>query len=55
MSREDSCHLQSTLTLTEVTADHVKGTYSVMLDSRVTGTFDVPICPVVQISQCCVP
>lgn len=47
---------QSTLTLTEVAADHVKGTYSVMLGSPVTGTFDVPICPPMQISQrCCLP
>jgi hypothetical protein len=47
---------QSTLTLTEVASDHVKGTYSLVLPSPVSGTFDVPVCPGVHLSQpCCLP
>jgi hypothetical protein len=48
---------QSTLTLTEVATDHVKGTYSLNVYPPVSGTFDVPLCPAVQhvAQMCCLP
>jgi hypothetical protein len=43
-----------TITLSEVTPDHVKGSFS--LPSSLSGTFDVPMCPALSVpSQCCVP
>jgi hypothetical protein len=47
---------QGSVTLTEVAADHVAGSFAVDVGTSFSGTFDVPMCPAADVQQpCCAP